>query len=153
MDAKITTQIKQFFIGIDRAQLTKRVAGTKKKKILLVEQAEDWQELLTLVIRRSGYELVEANTGQKALVEAKSVIPDLILLDLGLPSMSGFEVMAELKRHSATKNIPVLVQTDHGNKEHVGRAIKAGAKDVLYKPFDLGDLPTILRNHLSVSTT
>lgn len=129
------------------------MAGTKKKKILLVQQAGDWQELLTLVIRRSGYELVEANTGQKAVVKAKSVIPDLILLDLGLPGMSGFDVMAELKRHSSTKNIPVLAQTDHGNNDHVGRAIEAGAKDVLYKPFDLSDLPTILRNHLSASKT
>jgi DNA-binding response OmpR family regulator len=129
------------------------VAGEKKKTILVAQPAGDWQDLVAMVIRRSGYQLVETHTGRKALDEAAAVIPDLILLDLGLPDVSGDQVMAELRSDPSTKHIPVVVETDDGENENVWRVIKAGAKEVLYKPFDLSDLPSILRHHLFASKT
>lgn len=122
------------------------------KKILIVESKDEWRDLLALVARRSGYEVIEASTGEKAIDQAMAVNPDLILLDLGLPKMGGIEVIQQLKTDLVAKNIPVIVETFYGdNVYHVRDAIKAGAKEVLYKPFDLSDLPSILRQNLALT--
>ena len=81
------------------------------KKILIVEDGEDWRAILALLIKRLGYETLEATTGLEAISQATTGYPDLILMDLGLPEMSGDEAMAGLKMHPSTRDIPVVVQT------------------------------------------
>ena len=119
------------------------------KKILIVEEEEDWRELLAQVISRSGYQAIEVNSGVKAVDQAMAVHPDLILLDLGLPGMSASQIIGELKMKSSTKDIPVIVQTTYDDPARVRHVMEAGAKQVLYKPFDLSELPAILRKHLA----
>ena len=118
------------------------------KKILIVEEEGDWRELLTRVISRSGYHVIEVNSGVKAIDQATAVHPDLILLDLGIPGMSADQIIGKLKMNSSTKDIPVIVQTSVDDPGGVRHAMDAGAKQVLYKPFDLTELPAILRKHL-----
>ena len=120
------------------------------KKVLIVEDEGDWRELLRRVISRSGYEVIEVNSGVKAIDQAMAVHPDLILLDLGLPGrMSADQIIGELKMNSSTNDIPVIVQTTDNDQTRLRHAMEAGAKQVLVKPFDLSELPAILRKHLA----
>jgi DNA-binding response OmpR family regulator len=116
---------------------------------LIVEDESDWRELLTRVIGRSGYQVIEVNSGVEAIDQAMAVHPDLILLDLGLPGMSADQIIGELKMNSSTKDIPVIVQTTYDDHTRVRLAMEAGANEVLYKPFDLSELPAILCKHLA----
>jgi len=119
------------------------------KKVLIVEDEGDWRELLRRVISRSGYQVIEVNSGVKAIDQAMAVHPDLILLDLGLPGVSADQIIGELKMNSSTNDIPVIVQTTYDDQTRVRHAMEAGAKQVLVKPFDLSELPAILRKHLA----
>ena len=74
-----------------------------------------------------------ANTGTQGLKIAQKSHPDLILLDLNLPEMDGFEVLGHLKENDDTKNIPVLVLTNFAQKEHIDRCLNLGAEDYLIK--------------------
>ncbi len=123
--------------------------GSTNKTILIVENAGDWRELLTQVIDRSGYQVIEADSGTEAVRQAVAVHPDLILLDFGLSGTNAGDVMAELRANLATRDIPVVVQTMFDDHAGMRCAMKAGAREVLYKPFDLTDLPGILRKHLA----
>jgi CheY-like chemotaxis protein len=127
--------------------------ATAAKKILIVEDGEDWRAILVLLIKRLGYETLEATTGLEAISQATTGHPDLILMDLGLPEMSGDEAMARLKMHPSTRDIPVVVQTAYcsGNMTHC--AIEAGAKEILHKPIDLNQLHAVLHEYLPAETT
>ncbi len=119
------------------------------KKILIIENAGDWRELLTRVIRRSGYEVIEVDSPQEALDQAATVRPDLILLDLGVSAVSADQVITDLRMNLSSKDIPVIAQTMFDDYTGSRLAIEAGVKEVLYRPFDLSGLPTILRRHLA----
>ena len=81
--------------------------------ILLVDDYEDARVMYGHFLRMSGYEPIEAATGEEALELAYARIPDLILLDMSLPGIDGWEVTAELKRNAATKHIPIVALTAH----------------------------------------
>ena len=118
------------------------------KKVLVVEDNRDWRELLGLMIKRAGYEVYEATTGLEAVDRASSVRPDLILMDLGLPGMSGDEAIAFLKSDPAIRDIPVIVQTAWNAGIHTNRALEAGAAEILHKPIDVTRLRDILQKYL-----
>jgi CheY-like chemotaxis protein len=113
---------------------------------LVADNDDDWRDLLAMVIRHCGYEVIEAKTGQEAIDRATLGNPNLILLDFGLPEINGHEVMAHLKMNSATRQIPVFFQVAGASAQNI--RWPDGAKEVLYKPFDLGDLPAILHKYL-----
>jgi sigma-B regulation protein RsbU (phosphoserine phosphatase) len=123
------------------------VADGRKKKILVVEDENDWRDLITMVIVRSGYEVIQAATKSEAMNQAAAANPDLILLNLGVPGIGVDNIMSQLKINPSTRDIPVIVETVQVDNPDVRLAVRAGAKEVLCKPFDLGDLPGILRNH------
>jgi two-component system cell cycle response regulator DivK len=89
-------------------------------KILVVDDNEDWRSLLALFVKRLGYEVVEATTGQEAIDRATAIHPDLILMDLGLPGMSGDKATGLLKAQFSTRDIPVVVQTAYTPGEYTG---------------------------------
>jgi CheY-like chemotaxis protein len=119
------------------------------KKVLIVEDGDDWRQLLALVIKSLGYEVFEAATGLEAIYQASAAHPDLILTDLGLPGMSGDEVMVQLKMHPSTRDIPVVVQTAYAAGAVLNRAVEAGAAEILLKPVDLRTLCHVLHKYLS----
>jgi len=121
----------------------------RQKTVLVVEDENDWCDLLTMVIGRSGYEVIQATTGSEAMIQAAAANPDLILLNLGVPGIDAANIMSQLKLNPSTRDIPVIVETEQVNNLDVRLAVRAGAKEVLCKPFDLGDLPGILRNHFA----
>ena len=118
----------------------------RKKIVLVADNDDDWRDLLVMVIRRCGYEVIEAKTGHEAIDRATFGNPNLILLDFGLPEINGHDVMAHLKMNSATRQIPVFFQVAGASTQNI--QWPDGAKEVLCKPFDLGDLPAILHKYL-----
>lgn len=98
---------------------------------------------------RKSYEVVEVDSGQDTIEQAAAVQPDLILLDLGLPAVSADQIITGLRMNFSTKDIPVIAQTVFDDHTGSRCAVQAGVKEVLYKPFDLSELPTILRKHLA----
>src|SRR5690349_7451466 len=98
-----------------------------KQKILIVEDNADCRELLALVLRRSGCEIAEAATGLGAVEQAAATHPDLSLMDLGLPGITGDEATARLKADPSTKDIPVVVNTAFHKGSLIERALAVGA--------------------------
>lgn len=120
-----------------------------KNKILIVEDNRDARELLTLFLRRSGYDILEAGTGLEAIDQTQAGHPDLILMDLGLPKMSGDEAVVRLKEDLSTRHIPIIVNTAFDSRgAPVQRALAAGAEEVMHKPVDLKALLDIVRRYL-----
>ena len=122
----------------------------EKKKILIVEDNADCRELLRLIITRQlGCEVIEAATGFAAVDQASATHPDLILMDLGLPGISGAEATERIKANPAIKDIPIVINTAFSATELTRRALAAGAAEILHKPIELIVLRNTLRKYLS----
>lgn len=103
------------------------------KKVLFIEDEPTLQKTVGHILEQEGYEVINATDGEMGLAKAKDVIPDVILLDLILPKMDGFEVLAGLKKDPATKEVPVLVLTNLESAKDVERALALGATNYLVK--------------------
>ena len=111
------------------------------KKILFVEDEEALQRAMGDMLEQNGYQVFKATDGEKGLVVAKKEIPNLILLDLILPRKNGFEVLGELKKDPATRQIPVIVLTNLEGSEDIERALSLGATTYLVKAnYNLSDV-------------
>lgn len=106
-----------------------------QKNILVVEDDHNILELITYHLKKEGYGVLQIFTGEEALERARLVRPDLILLDLMLPNMSGLEVCAKLKGDVATHKIPVIIVSARGADFDVVTGLEAGADDYIVKPF------------------
>jgi two-component system phosphate regulon response regulator PhoB len=105
------------------------------KHILIVEDEEDIAELLEYNLQRHGYLPSSVSTGEDGLSQSRETNPDLILLDLMLPGLSGLEVCRRLKGDPATEKIPVIMLTAKGEEEDIIAGFDAGADDYVTKPF------------------
>lgn len=103
------------------------------KKILIVEDDEFLQQMYATKLDLEGFKVLEASNGLQGLKVAQREKPDLILLDLNLPELSGFEVLSQLKREDNTKNIKVLVLSNYSQKDNIDRCLELGADDYLIK--------------------
>ncbi len=118
-------------------------------KVLIVDDIADARWVLTNLMRIEGLTSVEADSGGTALNAFCQEPPDLVLLDVGLPDMDGFEVLARLKAHD--KTIPVVMITANGNTMDAVRAIRCGAFDYMAKPFNNQDVALTVRQALAES--
>ncbi len=105
----------------------------KQLRILLVEDDGFLLNMYADKFRAEGFEVFIADNGVKALKLTKEKLPDIILLDVILPKMDGFEVLRELKKDAGTKNIPVILLTNLSQKEEVKKGEELGADDFLIK--------------------
>ena len=105
----------------------------ENKRVLIVEDDEFLLQMYATKLELEGFKVLEATTGLKGLKAAQKEIPDLILLDLNLPELSGFEVLAQLKREDSTKNIKVLILTNYSQKDNIDKCLELGADDYLIK--------------------
>lgn len=110
--------------------------------VLLAEDDADIQFLVALKLRREGYQVREFGDGLSALADAREHPPDLAVLDIMMPGMSGIEVCRELRRDPATANIPVILLTALAQEADIEAGLAAGADDYIVKPFSPGDLMT-----------
>lgn len=109
-------------------------------KILLVEDTPELCDMLKRRLEKRKFEVVVAINGQEACTLAKSELPDLILMDMGLPIMDGYEATRQIKATAETRAIPVIALTAHAMAEHREKAILAGCDDYETKPIDLEKL-------------
>ena len=110
------------------------------KKILFIEDEPDQVVLVRARFEAGGYEFHSAPDGEKGLGKAQSLKPDLILLDVILPKIDGFEVCKRLKKNAQTKNIPVIILTAVGMKDAEKKAAECGAAAFFKKPYDSKEL-------------
>ena len=106
-------------------------------KILYVEDNPDNVYMLTRRLKKKGFELIIAGDGQEGIEKAIEENPDLILMDLSLPTMDGWTATAEIKKIEGVKDIPIIALSAHAMPEHRDRAIKAGCSDYDTKPVDI----------------
>ena len=103
------------------------------KKILIVEDEEIVLGLLQKKLSQEGYEVSVARDGEEGLKKMTEIKPDLVLLDIIMPKMSGFEVMEEMQKDSGLKKIPVIVVSNSGQPVEIDKVRELGAKDWLIK--------------------
>lgn len=109
-------------------------------RILLVEDNEMNRDMLSRRLQRRGYDVILAVDGQIGIELAKSQAPDLILMDMSLPVIDGWEATRTLKAADATRNIPVIALTAHAMSTDRDKAIEAGCDDYDTKPIELSRL-------------
>jgi CheY-like chemotaxis protein len=109
-------------------------------RILLVDDYEDARVMYGHFLRMSGYQPIEASTGEEALKLAAEQVPDLILLDMSLPGIDGWEVTTQLKRNDKTKHIPIVALTAHTLQAERRRTERVGCDGFLAKPCAPPDL-------------
>jgi len=105
------------------------------KKILVCDDEPYILMALTDAVEMEGYECVTAVNGKEALERARETLPDLIMLDIMMPFMDGFEVCRELKADAATRDIPVIMLTAKSQQVDIQKGKDAGADDYITKPF------------------
>jgi CheY-like chemotaxis protein len=102
--------------------------------IMVVEDNEYSRDALARRLARRGYQMVLATNGQQAVSVARTVVPDLILMDLGLPIIDGWEATRQLKEDAATRHIPIIVLSAHAMTNDRDLALAAGGNDFDTKP-------------------
>jgi two-component system KDP operon response regulator KdpE len=110
--------------------------------ILVIEDEEGIRKFLRVSLSAHGYQLVECATGKEGLLQAATVQPDLIILDLGLPDMDGVEVTRQIREWS---RVPIIIVSARGKEQDKVIALDAGADDYLTKPFGVSELLARLR--------
>jgi two-component system phosphate regulon response regulator PhoB len=111
-----------------------------RKRIIIVEDEKDMAELVALRLRREGYEVELAADGASGLEKIRAAPPDLVLLDLMLPRMSGQEVARRLRDDPRTANIPILMLTARSEESDIVFGLKSSADDYVTKPFSMSIL-------------
>ena len=109
-------------------------------KVLVIDDDNGVRDVIIRLLSRRGYEVVEAAFGKEGCSKATSERPDIILLDLMMPVMDGFEVLRKLKSNPATMSIPVIVLTAKIDAESERRCMRDGAMDYVHKPWGPGEI-------------
>ncbi len=107
-----------------------------KKTVLLVEDNEDNLAVYRTILDHVGYNVLEARDGEEGVTRAREEHPDLILMDISIPKIDGWEATRRLKADQATRDIPILALTAHALEEDRERAIAAGCDGYLAKPVE-----------------
>jgi two-component system cell cycle response regulator DivK len=119
--------------------------------ILVVDDIEDGRMLLTEMLTHAGFRVAEAADGNEALERAYALGPDLIIMDLSLPFIDGWEVTRRLKADSRTRHIPVVALSAHALKIHSDRASQVGAESFMSKPALPEDIVAEVKRLLAVT--
>ena len=125
---------------IEEPRRRTRYIHTVKPQILVIEDSASVRRLIEVCLRVLDVDVASAADGIQGLEVARSTLPDVIVLDIGLPGMDGWEVLSHLRSGSDTRAIKVLVLTAHAQPEVAQQAAKGGADDFMTKPFRPGEL-------------
>lgn len=115
---------------------------TNPAKILVIEDEAPIRKFLRISLESSGYQVVEASSGEQGLRDAATTTPDAVILDLGLPDLDGLELLGRLREWS---KVPVIVLSARGREADKVAALDRGADDYLTKPFSVGELSARIR--------
>ena len=147
---KISNSEISGILGIPEDEVAQRIESfsDKRSKILLVDDEIDTLLPLKRSLEVEDYIVVGAANGLEALIKAKTEIPDIILLDLMMPEMDGYEVCEKLKKDPVTKNIPVIILTAKDAVRDKVKGLDIGADDYVTKPFNLNELKARVKSVL-----
>ncbi len=120
-----------------------------KKKILLVDDSSTTLMMEKMILSQGAYDLITASDGEEALERAEQERPDLILLDVVMPKMDGFEACRRLREHAETKAIPVIMVTTRGEAQNVEQGYALGCNDYVTKPINGLELMTKVKSLLA----
>jgi DNA-binding response OmpR family regulator len=123
--------------------------SVERKTVLLADDSNTILMMEKMLLAREPYDLVIAKDGQEAYDKALSSKPDLIVLDVVMPKLTGFEVCQKLREHELTRATPILLMTTRGEGENVQKGYAAGCSDYLTKPIDGPEFLAKVRNHLA----
>lgn len=110
------------------------------KKILIVDDSPTERHALSELLVKSGFNVVTAESGEEAITKSKSEMPDLILMDVVMPGMNGYQATRTITRDEATRDIPVIMCTSKGQETDKIWGMRQGANDYLVKPIDVSAL-------------
>jgi DNA-binding response OmpR family regulator len=127
-------------------------ATSQTPSVLVVDDVSKNLQVLVNILREKEYKISVADSGQKALEMMDRFIPDIILLDIMMPGMNGFQVCEKLKSSDKTKNIPVIFLTARTETEDVVKGFQMGAVDYVTKPFNKAELLARVHTHLELKT-
>ena len=119
-----------------------------KHKILIVEDDPDVSEMLNAYFRVQGYDVFTVNWGEDGVRAGQSILPDLIILDIRLPDIDGYEVASRLRKDRRTQEIPIIFLTEKRERVDRLQGFEVGADDYITKPFDVQELRLRVRNAL-----
>ncbi len=128
--------------------VVRRGVSAGMNKILIVEDNEMNRDMLSRRLTRRGYEIVVAQDGQEGLDKMRSEMPDLVLMDMGLPVLDGWQATSQAKASDDISGIPVIALTAHALEQDRVKAMEAGADDYDTKPINLSRLIEKIESHL-----
>ncbi len=119
-----------------------------KAKVLYIEDNSDNMMLVRRVLMVEGYEIIEAENGTEGLEKATSDTPDIILTDINLPDIDGYEITKQLKKDETTAHIPIVAMTANATPKQQGEVFEAGCDGLITKPIDIDKLPEQIEHYL-----
>lgn len=146
----LSTQELSRILGIPEEEISARIGNFSdtRYKILIVDDEMDTLLPLKISLKVEDYNVIGALNGYEAIDKAKTEIPDLVLLDLMMPEMDGYEVCARLKKDARTKNIPIIMLTARDAVRDKLKGLDIGADDYVTKPFNLNELKARIKTAL-----
>jgi DNA-binding response OmpR family regulator len=118
-------------------------------KILIAEDEPDIRELVAFMLRFAGYEVLAASNGEEAVQTASREIPDLVLMDVRMPRMTGYDACRLMKANPDLRDVPVVFLSAKGQESEIQSGLAAGAEEYLLKPFSPDELTNRVRTILS----
>lgn len=117
----------------------------KKDLVMLVDDEEHIVNSLKIYLEMEGFSVITANRGKKALEILETQIPSILLLDVMMPEMDGFEVLQEIRKNESLKNLPIVMLTAKSQDEDILRGFKEEVASYMTKPFNLDELVSTIR--------
>jgi two-component system, sensor histidine kinase and response regulator len=122
---------------------------SQKKRILVVDDLDDNLFFMQMFLESEGYQVETASNGKQALTKIWEAPPDLVLLDVMMPDLDGYEVTRQIRQNSALPFIPILLVTAHGDLS-ASRGLDLGANDFVRKPVDVDELLARVRSFIRI---
>ena len=126
------------------ADQTELLKNGPRKKILVIDDNRDAANTLAMLIKLKGNEVKAGYCGQEAMVLGETFLPDIAILDIGMPGMDGYETCSLIRQEPWGRNITILALTGYGQEEDIRKSLEAGFDEHLLKPVDLAALLTII---------
>jgi CheY-like chemotaxis protein len=137
-------------LGTTQHESKKNAAQPSKQKILLVDDSSTTLLVEEMVLREhTQYGLVLARDGQEAVEKAITEQPDLILMDVIMPRMNGFDACREMRKHEALRRVPIIMVTSRGESCNVEQGYESGCNDYVTKPINGAELVAIVNGYLA----
>lgn len=125
------------------------IASVRAPRILVIEDDGDFLENLAALLQAENYQVLTATSGEMGLARATSHRPDLILCDVGMPGMDGFEVLRQLRVRAETRRTPILMITAFADRRYIRRGMTLGADDYISKPFTADEILEAIRQRMA----